>query len=368
MSRARFSQCTRLHEEASSGKTTPKPPPNDEHNGQQRKKSSFTLPALALFAIAIPLGWYLIPFCYQSNLASRHEFVKYTLIAKDPVSSTSSIFTLQPSCSVALDLYDPTLERALTSVEFKQPQLQIARSYTLLPQQWGQHEDEIRFLIRREEKGEVSNFLHRLAAGAEVEVRGVKGEYTLPKGVRNVVFLAGGTGIAPALQVCDLVAEQEEGRVHVMWASRRREECMGGRSDTVKEKKGASWFSWVRRAEEKQIVENDEDRGVLVGMLQALKREAKRADGQESRVVVDYYVDEEGLFLKPEDVNNVLKRLQPTHEDKTPGKNFLIVSGPEGFVNYWAGSKQWMNGREVQGPLRGLLATFDLDDWMVLKL
>lgn len=252
-------------------------------------------------------------------------------------------------------------------MEFKQPQLQIARSYTLLPQARGQHEDEVRFLIRREERGEVSGFLHRVPVAGEAEVRGVKGEYKVPEDVRNVVFLAGGTGIAPALQVCDLVAEGE-GRVHVMWATRRREECAGGRSNTVQEKKGWSWFGWASKTEEKQVVDSEQEQGVLVRMLEDVKEEARVEDGQSSRIMVDYYVDEEGTYIKPEDVKTVLDKLRHTGDGETHGRNVLIVSGPEGFVNYWAGPKQWMNGCEVQGPVRGVLATLNLDDWAVFKL
>ena len=46
----------------------------------------------------------------------------------------------------------------------------------------------------------------------------------------------------------------------------------------------------------------------------------------------------------------------------------MFVSGPEGFVNAWAGPKEWRDGRELQGPLGGVLAKLDLKDWEIVKL
>ena len=117
-------------------------------------------------------------------------FVKYRLASREDVSSTCAIFTLRPvlggkglevekSGDGDADGQDRQ-QRAIQSVLFKQPQLQIARAYTLLPAEPGQPSDELRFLIKREKGGEVSSYLHRLEAGAEVEVRGPNAEYILP--------------------------------------------------------------------------------------------------------------------------------------------------------------------------------------------
>jgi ferredoxin-NADP reductase len=59
--------------------------------------------------------------------------------------------------------------------------------------------------------------LHRLEASAEVEVRRPNAEYILPTAERvgKVVFLAGGTGVAPALQVAKLVAA-DKADVHIL--------------------------------------------------------------------------------------------------------------------------------------------------------
>ncbi|KAF2168006.1 hypothetical protein M409DRAFT_65568 [Zasmidium cellare ATCC 36951] len=293
------------------------------------------------------------------------EFAKYILVGKDPVSSTCAIFRLMPAGNVAIDLDDPDCERAITSLQFKQPQLQIARAYTCLPQQQGQHMDELRFLIRREQKGEVSNFLHRLPIGAEIEARGLHAEYIVPKDVKSVVFIAGGTGIAPALQVADILEGQAD--MHILWANRKREDCVGGHSDTKRISSG-SWWSFSRTSPGADTKVANVQKSALVSVLEDLKDQATTPEAKRSQLLVDYYVDEEGALMKPQDVTKVIRSISTQENATVPGKKIVFVSGPEGFVNYWAGPKQWIGGREVQGPLKGVLSAMDLDDWEVVKL
>ncbi|EME86047.1 uncharacterized protein MYCFIDRAFT_161636 [Pseudocercospora fijiensis CIRAD86] len=225
--------------------------------------------------------------------------------------------------------------------------------------------DELRFLIRKERKGEVSNYLHRLPNNAEIDVRGLYPEYVLPEDIQSVAFLVGGTGIAPAMQAADILAGQAD--IHILWSSRRREDCIGGYNDT----KPASqrWSFWPRSTP----VQNSSDaadlqgveKGALVSMLERLKTNSVSEDEQRSRLSVDYFIDDEGSFANPEDVKRMLSSLSKGDQS---GRKILIVSGPEGFVGHWAGSKQWSDGREVQGPLRGILSTLDLEGWEVVKL
>ncbi|CCF45039.1 hypothetical protein CH063_14249 [Colletotrichum higginsianum] len=57
-----------------------------------------------------------------------------------------------------------------------------------------------------------------------------------------------------------------------------------------------------------------------------------------------------------------------------PGKNVFVVSGPEGFVEAYAGAKVWRDGGQLQGPVGGMLGALQrknpdtLKDWIVLKL
>ena len=52
------------------------------------------------------------------------------------------------------------------------------------------------------------------------------------------------------------------------------------------------------------------------------------------------------------------------------GVKLIMISGPDGFVRLWAGKKVWMGGKEVQGPLGGYFANFNLASrgWRIWKL
>ncbi|CZT18788.1 uncharacterized protein RCC_04632 [Ramularia collo-cygni] len=376
---ARFSQCTaRLRNDVQpqhdkvekQGRDVPPKQEEQTENGGQSQSRGRKLPAFVLFAVGAPLGWYLNDLRgaqHNSRVSRPGEFVKYTLVGKDNVSSTCAIFKLKPAGNVVVDLDDPSLERAITSIEFKQPQLQIARSYTCLPQEQGQDMDELRFLIRKEQKGEVSSFLHRLPLNAEIEIRGLKSEYVLPEDVASAIFLVGGTGIAPALQAADKLDGQAN--MHIMWASRRREDCIGGYNDSLPTKRAWGWWQGSTEAERNMAKFPIAEQGGLVSLLESLKRRSGDDEEKHPKLIVDYYVDEEGTAVKAEEVKNALHALSgsPTTGESS-GRKILFVSGPPGFITYWAGSKQWAGGREVPGPLRGVLSTIDLRGWEVVKL
>lgn len=316
-------------------------------------------------------------------------FVKYRLANREDISSTCSIFTLMPlgagidlNATTSPDQQEQQQPSALTikSLLFKQPQLQIARAYTLLPRLPAQDPAELRFLIRREHNGEVSSYLHRLQQGAEIELRGPNAEYTLPafERVRKLIFLAGGTGIAPALQAAEAAVRAQGGAdVHILWANRRREDCEGGVSDTVSAggswgEMFAGWFSPFStpgkdaKAQETAVAGQGQEqqitKGEIVQRLEALKREGQ------GRVAIDYFVDEEGSFIRPVDATVLVRGGFSTEIEKEGGRNLLFVSGPEGFVSAWAGKKEWKGGFEGQGRVGGVLGGLDLGGWEVFKL
>jgi len=128
-------------------------------------------------------------------------------------------------------------------------------------------------------------------------------------------------------------------------------------------------FSWkgllgLRQAVPQTIVmdgHKNQVKGLLVQELDALKqRSALHTRG----LRVQYYVDEEGSFIKPGDVS---KRLESDASGQN-GPRVILVSGPDGFIEYWAGKKLWVGGQEVQGPLGGILRHMDLKGWNVFKL
>ncbi|GME59458.1 Cytochrome c mitochondrial import factor [Neofusicoccum parvum] len=310
----------------------------------------------------------------ESSTLHPLRFSHYAIAAKQPVSSTSTLFTLRArdADAAATQNLQDTWTGGVWSVEAKQPQLQIARAYTPLPPTDADDADadtpaQFRFLIRRERGGEVSNYLHRLPDGAMVELRGPHAELALPEGVSEVLFLAGGTGIAPAMQVAAALQRRGTGgaRMHILWANRRREDCLGGRSDTVAAEAGwKRWLGWGRAAGKTEGGAVDGEKGVVVRELEAMKRRA--APGQQ--LGVDYFVDEEESFIQPAHVARHLQDASRSEASRTPGSRLILISGPDGFLDYWAGRKVWAEQGEVQGPLRGALSKMDLKGWKVWKL
>jgi ferredoxin-NADP reductase len=223
-------------------------------------------------------------------------------------------------------------------------------------------------LIRQEKGGEVSTYLHRLPEQSTIELRGPKVEWRLPDDIQEVIFLAGGTGIAPAMQVAQMLRSKPGSKMHILWANRRREDCLGGVSDhnDNRSASGSSWKSLFglgkASVSEKPLSTTEtSEHGVIVRELEALK---KRNTAHASELAVQYYVDEEKSFIKPQDVE---KRLLADTPDRK-GSRVILISGPDGFIEYWAGKKLWIDGRETQGPLAGALSRMDLKGWSVYKL
>ncbi len=230
-----------------------------------------------------------------TEILDPQKFRRFILVSKEPVSSTCSIFTLRPDYAHlghrkkealgGLRLNWP--EGVIWSVQIKQPQLQIGRYYTTLPplispspiptlssdaksssssvldstltsqpilytqsspdEQRGERtlqeqpnaaryrEDEIRLLIRKEHQGEVSTYLHQLPIGAAIEVRGPHIEHIIDGDVKRIIFLAGGTGIAPALQAAHTLLGHQS---HQDWEYASREKVSGDHQDGEYGKKG----------------------------------------------------------------------------------------------------------------------------------
>jgi NAD(P)H-flavin reductase len=297
-----------------------------------------------------------------------YNFTPYTIVSKEAVSSSSSIFTLQSKqCSESSSQTIKEIWRkGVWSVEAKQPQLQIARSYTPLPTTSdGQFGDELRILIRREEGGEVSNYLHNLPANATVNLRGPHLEFGIPENVTEVLFLAGGTGIAPALQVAKLLAQRSGTKMHILWANRKREDCIGGQNDakssavTGQSNGWRSLFGFEKSVVEQTVSDVPSPKALIVQELDRLKNGNDHND-----LEVAYFVDEEGRYIKPDDISRLLG--STTSNDST--KKLILISGPAGFVAHWAGEKVWTAGQEAQGPLGGVLAQLKLQGWKVWKL
>lgn len=321
---------------------------------------------LAIFGASGGAGW--IYHAYWGSHATTerlnpHTFARFTLISKEPVSSTSSIFTLRPTRQTGRvsQAIAESSKRGVWSVQFKQPQLQIARNYTPLPAlDEDVQEDELRVLIRREEGGEVSNYLHGLPLESNIAVRGPYTELEIPEDTTDILFLAGGTGIAPALQIASSLKGRRDTSMHIIWANRRREDCVGGVTpDAPRIRHG--WMSFLGLpSTDVTHKAPDFHKGATVRSLDAMKSQARP-----EQLMIDYYVDEEGQLVKP---RQILDLVETPASGENNGRRLILVSGPAGFVEFWAGKKDWVGGHEVQGPLAGQLGQMKLHGWQVVKL
>lgn len=324
----------------------------------------YSVPAISLGLVSLGIAWAFYPSqTPEQRTLDERKFQPFAIVSKEPVSSTSSIYTLQPGFEPKSDPYAELWARAVWSVEFKQPQLQIARSYTPLPPMVDTAPGNLRFLIRREHKGEVSNYLDRLRVGAIIDVRGPRVEYEIPKNVSEVVFLAGGTGIAPALQVIYTLLKQrssdgtarEKPRIHILWANRRREDCIDGSKHVSR---GIWWWS-------QPVPTTGQPSSEIVLELQDLEK------AYEGKIKIDYMVDEEGTYIDKAKISKAINSSKSTNngpESANSGTKLLLLSGPDGFVNYFGGPKEWKDRKEGQGQLGGVLAELKLNDWKVIKL
>lgn len=289
----------------------------------------------------------------RSVILNGQFFTPFILEAREKVSSTSSIlYLLSLPLGQNTENISEVWKRGIWSVQVGQPELQIARFYTPLPPKEGSEPEEIRLLVRQNPQGEVSSFLHRINRGTIVHLRGPKLQYELPEDVDEVLFLAGGTGIAPALQVAHTLfdarkrATESGPELRILWANRRREDSIDG----LKQTRSSS-------ASQQQVQTR------LVEEVESMKAR------HNSNVIVDYFIDEESSYITADLLRTYLHGSdEQTTEDGPARRRLLFVSGPDGFVNHFAGPKTWKGGRELQGPLGGVLATIDPKGWEIWKL
>ncbi|MCJ1277006.1 mitochondrial Homoaconitase [Puttea exsequens] len=237
-----------------------------------------------------------------------------------------------------------------------QPDLQIARAYTPLPPLDNSEPEQLRLLVRQEPQGEVSTMLHKISRGTFVHMRGPHVGYEIPEDVDEILFIAGGTGIAPALQVAHTLYKARQlssdalPRMRILWANRRREDSLRNPSPP---------------SLSPSPIQQPPAQSPLVQEIEVLRTKFS------GNVAVDYFVDEEGSYITEGLLRDYLSRVQlsnPPHTDSRRGKNIILVSGPDGFVNFYAGPKSMKSGKELQGPLGGMLQKISPDSWDVWKL
>ena len=336
---------------------------------QKNKIIIFTAPSLAVL-------WaynYWNTCCEEPALAPE-TFRPFTLISKEAVSSTSSIFTLRPQSErAATDIYADAWRQGVWSIQVKQPQLQIARFYTPLPpaEDFGKSPD-LRFLIRQDPYGEVSNYLHKLPIGAPIDLRGPRLEYAIPDDIEEVLFLAGGTGIAPALQVVHaLLTSRSSSRsmspkVRILWANRRQEDAL----QTQSEPPNLSGSPYVTKLQPEELTQKLSEclQPQPIWQHELISLQTKHQD----MLSLQCFVDEHRTYIDGDTLQKYLfasrKKHQTPSQGAAAGRKLILISGPDGFVNHFAGPKFWKGGIERQGPLGGVLRKLNFEGWEVWKL
>ncbi|KAL8925686.1 MAG: hypothetical protein Q9208_003369 [Pyrenodesmia sp. 3 TL-2023] len=366
-----------------------------EREQDRRKWVSLGLFGLGLGSTGIGL-WLASSEASQDTQANG--FQDYELLKNRSISASSNILTIQPS-TFGPRAYKSSLDgqkvaeaskKGIWSVQIKHPLLTIARLYTPLPpflsdqneptpqEKFGfvspnPEENQLRFLIRNNPDGELSKYLARMQAGGRLELRGPYQEYELPDNVKHVVFLVGGTGISPAIQIAHSLLDDKDNRpkprISILWANRRSEDCSGGTVEPPPRPESLLLRAWetvfgaeVSRPE--SGVSSSQPESPIVKELSTLKSRYT------APLDIAYFADDRNRFIAKQDIQKKLGDAQTASDAQSnaPGRSLILVSGPDGFVEHLAGPKVWRGGKELQGTLGGLLQNMDLQGWTVWKL
>ncbi|PNY27741.1 Vacuolar amino acid transporter 3 [Tolypocladium capitatum] len=375
---------------------------------QQHKQTRAFHPIFILGLLLGGTAYYLATPSRKSSTLNSETFIPYTITSREAISPTSVILTIaphHPDPSPPYLLPGTALWRhTLWSVEFKQPEVQIARHYTPLPPLHGEDpaDGRLRFHVRAIGRGEMSNYLSRLGVGRDVWLRGPHAGFDVLRRLGSqsqVVFLAGGTGLVPAMQVAKAVLDSsDETTVRLLWAVRKREEVQSCPAVAT------SWWNLWAGKNPAELPADLESPSHVAAHL----REMKALYGD--RLSVRVAVDEEGTQFRERDIRQAITAptnppfsstspsqgclfhdqqlhekasefeklggacLCPTSNAAQPGKNLFMISGPDGFVSHYSGPKVWLGGTLTQGPVGGVAAQLQrrcpslASDWLILKL
>ena len=191
------------------------------------------------------------------------KFFPYTVTRVENITPTTFVLTVKAHASqnwsgtkegmkhhyLSVDKTQWSWRFPLWSVDIKEPNVQIARHFTPLPPLGCDIEDdELKLYIRTFGNGEMSRYLERLKPGDTIEMRGPHPGFDVTRRLgmkKDLVFLAGGTGIAPGLQAAQAVLGGDTtSQVTLLWAVRSIAETKGlNESDLLKGERDSSWLS-----------------------------------------------------------------------------------------------------------------------------
>lgn len=198
-----------------------------------------------------------------------------------------------------------------------------------------------------EEGGGVGKYLCDMEVGSSIDAK-LKGERMMhgsPKvvgrGWKHIGLVAGGTGIAPLLQIARIALESSETkpRVHLLFVNHTSKDILG--KDEIEElaREHPGHF-FVTHSFTRQQDEDDE-----VCSLGRSKLATGRGDAELAKAA--------------------LPKPSLTVQEGQPSDTMVLVCGRDGFVAHWAGpvarapTSDGSKGPKIQGPLLGVLAETD---------
>jgi hypothetical protein len=330
---------------------------------------------------------------------SETKFTDFNIVTREDVSPTAFVLTLRcpdgQSKAVGLQL-DSAWKHGVWHVQMKEPRVQIAREYTPLPPIPGSDRpsDELRFLIRKLDGGEMSTYLSSLGVGDKIGIRGPFYGFDATKRLghaKEVVFLAGGTGVAPALQVASKMLdrteyghEEDKPSIRILWANRRstdREEGNNSLGLLIKDLKARHGQYFQMRYfvdEERRFINMHDVKAAMSDPIPSASRRSQLATLPTADQSCHWHSSRLLTAIAEEDDTNAKRGSSSIpcscSQSGASGRNLLFVSGSEGFIKAFAGPKHLHGGREMQGAVGGLLEYMKLrnpsclDNWLVLKL
>lgn len=301
---------------------------------------------------------------YQTEL-SRDYFTKYRITRKLSVDSNHYLIQMTPLKPQQNNIWATMGSSKLWSIEVKQPEVMVVRSYTPLPLKL--HEDgtievlhdgdngsgALSFYIKQYDDGEVARWINRLPIGHVLELRGPYIEYEIPeprdelKRSRDflwnnpkqeepfkyqpldILFFTGGTGIVTMLQMA-LTESPFRGRIGVYHACKSTEEL-------------GPLYSILLKLQDAQRIQ--------LHTFESQKKNSFRSELSK----VSKLVGSPAAFTGIEPFKGFDKDLKPV---------LSLVCGPEGFITAVSGPKY----ETVQGPIKGLLGCNGWDNSNVYKL
>lgn len=324
------------------------------------------------------IGSYL-SYRYSSHRENKYElspshFVKYKISHKQDIDSSHFLVEVTPLIKQKVNVWSLMTAENLWSVEVKQPEVMVVRSYTPLPLSFNPTSREIEilkdgnnadgklsFYIKKYENGEVARWLQHLPKGHVIEIRGPFVDYEFPhlpnelKRSReclyvdncnekdyidkedskfvyqpfDIMMFTAGTGIVTALQLL-LTESPFRGNIKLFHTN-----------------------------------ENVKQLGPLYPILlrlQAFNRVQLQIFETDRQTRQEILKNIQKSITKPYPYKGLLPFSNVTDQDFKPV--LALVCGPESYISSISGRKYDLN----QGPVRGLLSKKGWDSDNVYKL